>query len=82
MESHPLNGYNLVFVAFVNGKPQGKPVGILTGFVNQAGDAYGRPVGVAVDKAGAILVANDVGYVVWRVTPVATSTPIAAVNKL
>ena len=65
----PLNGYNVVFVPFSNGKPNGKPVDILTGFVNKDGDAYGRPVGVAVDKAGAVLVADDVGNVVWRVTP-------------
>jgi glucose/arabinose dehydrogenase len=65
----PLNGYNVVFVPFANGRPSGQPVDILTGFVNQDGDAYGRPVGVAVDKAGALLVADDVGNAVWRVTP-------------
>ncbi|SHH50804.1 sorbosone dehydrogenase family protein [Massilia sp. CF038] len=65
----PLNGYNVVFIPFANGAPSGKPVDILTGFVNASGDAYGRPVGVAVDKAGALLVADDVGDVVWRVTP-------------
>ena len=77
----PLNGYNVVFVAFANGKPQGKPVDILTGFVNQNGDAYGRPVGVAIDKAGAVLVADDVGNVVWRVTPALASTSAAAVKQ-
>ncbi|WP_426104142.1 PQQ-dependent sugar dehydrogenase [Massilia sp. TSP1-1-2] len=65
----PLNGYNVVFVPFANGKPNGAPIELLAGFVNQAGDAYGRPVGVAVDKAGALLVADDVGNAVWRVTP-------------
>jgi len=65
----PINGYNVVFVPFANGKPNGKPIEILSGFVNKDGDAYGRPVGVAVDKAGALLVADDVGNVVWRVTP-------------
>ena len=75
----PLNGYNVVFVQFANGKPVGKPVDILTGFVNKDGDAYGRPVGVAVDKAGAVLVADDVGNVVWRVTPAASSA--AAVKQ-
>jgi len=65
---NPLNGYKVVFVPFENGMPHGAPVDILTGFVNQDGDAYGRPVGVAVDKAGALLVADDVGNVIWRVT--------------
>lgn len=70
----PLNGYNVVFIPFSGGMPNGKPVDILTGFLNKDGDAYGRPVGVAVDKAGALLVADDVGNVVWRVTPAAQST--------
>ena len=65
----PLNGYSVVFIPFANGKPNGKPLDILTGFVNRDGDAYGRPVGVAVDKAGAVLVADDVGNAVWRVVP-------------
>ena len=65
----PLNGYNVVFIAFANGKPNGPPMELLTGFVDQEGNAYGRPVGVAVDKAGALLVADDVGNAVWRVTP-------------
>ncbi len=65
----PLSGYNVVFVPFADGKPKGKPIEILTGFVNKDGDAYGRPVGVAVDKAGALLVADDVGNVIWRVKP-------------
>ena len=74
----PLSGYNVVFVPFANGKPNGKPMDILTGFVNQDGDAWGRPVGVAVDKAGALLVADDVGDVVWRVVPAASAAPGAA----
>jgi glucose/arabinose dehydrogenase len=65
----PLNGYNVVFIPFTDGKPNGKPMDVLTGFVNDEGDAYGRPVGVAVDKAGAVLVADDVGNVIWRVVP-------------
>jgi len=67
----PLSGYNVVYVPFANGKPNGMPVEILSGFVNREGDAYGRPVGVAVDKRGALLVADDVGNVVWRVRPAA-----------
>jgi glucose/arabinose dehydrogenase len=70
----PLSGYNVVFIPFSNGAPSGKPVDILTGFVSKDGDAYGRPVGVAVDKAGALLVADDVGNVLWRVTPSSPAT--------
>ena len=44
-------------------------VGVLTGFLSPDGEAYGRPVGVAIDRAGALLVADDVGNVVWRVAP-------------
>jgi len=56
-------------VRFADGKPAADtPVDVLTGFVNAQGDAYGRPVGVALDKHGALLVADDVGNVVWRVT--------------
>lgn len=65
----PLSGYNVVYVPFRQGKPAGKPVELLTGFLNKDGEAQGRPVGVAVDRKGAILVADDVGNVVWRVTP-------------
>jgi glucose/arabinose dehydrogenase len=61
-------GYKVVFVPFRNGRPNGKPQDILTGFVNAQGKAQGRPVGVAVDKAGALLVADDVGNAIWRVT--------------
>ena len=65
----PLSGYNVVYVPFRDGKPVGKPVELLGGFVDRNGDALGRPVGVAIDKQGAILVADDVGNVIWRVTP-------------
>ena len=64
----PRSGYNVVFVPFNNGRPSGSPEEVLTGFVNAEGDANGRPVGVAVDKRGALLVADDVGNVIWRVT--------------
>jgi glucose/arabinose dehydrogenase len=63
----PRSGYKVIFVAFENGKPVGEPLDVLTGFVNEAGEAYGRPVGVAIDKRGALLVADDVGNVIWRV---------------
>jgi len=66
---NPLSGYKVIFVPFDNGKPSGGPQDILTGFVSEDGNAYGRPVGVAIDKSGALLVADDVGNTVWRVTP-------------
>jgi glucose/arabinose dehydrogenase len=64
----PPVGYKVVFVPFATGKPSGPPVDVLTGFVDARGDALGRPVGVAVDGKGALLVADDVGNRVWRVT--------------
>ena len=64
----PRSGYRVAFVPFRNGKPAGMPKDVLTGFVSESGDAYGRPVGVVIDKAGGLLVADDVGNIVWRVT--------------
>ena len=64
----PPVGYKVVFVPFANGRPSGMPVDVLTGFVNAQGQAYGRPVGVAIDAKGALLVADDVGNAVWRAT--------------
>ena len=63
----PLSGYNVVFVPFANSKPAGLPIEVLTGFVNADGKAQGRPVGVAMDSRGALLVADDVGNTIWRV---------------
>lgn len=71
----PRSGYKVVFVPFANGRPAGDAEDILTGFVNEAGEALGRPVGVAVDKGGAVLVADDVGNVIWRVTHTSPRTP-------
>jgi glucose/arabinose dehydrogenase len=65
---NPPSGYRVVFVAFVDGKPTGLPVDVLTGFLNAQGKAQGRPVGVAFDAAGALLVADDAGNKIWRVT--------------
>lgn len=62
-----LAGYNVVFIPFANGKPAGPPQEFLAGFVNDKGRAWGRPVGVALDGKGALLVADDVGNTVWRV---------------
>ncbi|MEA3153589.1 MAG: hypothetical protein QOK44_1178, partial [Betaproteobacteria bacterium] len=52
---------------FSGGRPAGQPVEVLAGFVSPQGKAYGRPVGVAIDKRGALLVADDVGNTIWRV---------------
>ncbi|OAX63820.1 sorbosone dehydrogenase [Xanthomonas translucens pv. arrhenatheri] len=65
----PPSGYKVIYVPFANGKPSGKAQDVLTGFLDAEGKAQGRPVGVAVDKPGALLVADDVGNVIWRVTP-------------
>jgi glucose/arabinose dehydrogenase len=64
----PLSGYKVIFVPFSAGKPSGEPVDVLTGFVDEEGRARGRPVGVAIDNQGALLVADDVGNIIWRVT--------------
>jgi glucose/arabinose dehydrogenase len=64
----PHSGYKVIFVPFEHGRPSVTPVDVLTGFLSAQGDALGRPVGVALDKRGALLVADDVGNVVWRVT--------------
>ena len=63
----PRSGYKVIFVPFSDGKPSGPPLDVLTGFVDDDGNARGRPVGVVVGKDGALLVADDVGNVVWRV---------------
>ena len=65
----PRSGYRVIFVPFANGRPTGAPIEVLTGFLDAHGKAQGRPVGVAIDKRGALLVADDVGNVVWRVRP-------------
>jgi glucose/arabinose dehydrogenase len=69
----PRAGYKVIFVPFAGGKPSGGPQDVLTGFLNADGEAQGRPVGVRIDKQGALLVADDVGNTVWRVTPAAKS---------
>ena len=63
----PLSGYKVIFVPFSKGKPSGPAEDVLTEFVNAQGEAQGRPVGVAIDRTGALLVADDVGNTVWRV---------------
>jgi len=65
----PRSGYKVVFVPFADGKPAGPPEDFLSGFVGADGKALGRPVGVAMDHAGALLVADDVGNIIWRIAP-------------
>jgi glucose/arabinose dehydrogenase len=64
----PLNGYKVVYVPFGNGRPSGPPQDVVTSFLTADGKAKGRPVGLALDRTGALLIADDVGDVVWRVT--------------
>ncbi|ARU18260.1 PQQ-dependent sugar dehydrogenase [Croceicoccus marinus] len=64
----PPSGYKVVFVPFAEGRPSGPVYDILTGFLSADGEAYGRPVGVALDGRGGLLVADDVGNTVWRVS--------------
>lgn len=66
---NPPSGYKVIFVPFADGKPAGPAEDVLTGFLSPDGDANGRPVGVVIDKSGALLVADDVGNTVWRVSP-------------
>ena len=65
----PQAGYKVIFVPFIDGKPAGGVEDFLTGFLDANGKAQGRPVGVTVDTSGALLVADDVGNAVWRVSP-------------
>jgi glucose/arabinose dehydrogenase len=65
----PLNGYQVIYVPFVNGRPFGKPIPVVTGFLGQDNETvHGRPVGLALDRSGALLIADDVGNTVWRVS--------------
>jgi glucose/arabinose dehydrogenase len=68
----PPSGYKVIFVPFANGRPAGPPIDVLTGFLDSDGTARGRPVGVALDRKGALLVADDVGNCIWRVTGAGT----------
>jgi len=70
----PFSGYKVIFVPFENGKPSGAAIDVLTGFLDADGNASGRPVGVALSKTGALLVADDVGNTLWRVDSEARKT--------
>lgn len=74
----PLSGFKVIFVPFEGGQPSGMPEDILTGFLDAGGHALGRPAGVAIDRASAVLVADDVGNTIWRVTPAASVSAKAA----
>lgn len=74
----PFSGYKVVFVPFDNGKPVAQPIDVLTAFVDADGNARGRPVGVAIDGRGDLLVADDVGNKVWRVSASTEPTASAA----
>ena len=63
----PPSGYRVIFVPFIDGRPDGEPIDVLTGFLDADGNARGRPVGVALDGRGGLLVADDVGNTIWRV---------------
>jgi glucose/arabinose dehydrogenase len=65
---HPVSGYKVVFVPFAGGRPSGPPSDVLTSFLDARGRAMGRPVGVQIARDGALLVADDVGNTVWRVS--------------
>ena len=64
----PRSGYKVVFVPFEGGKPAGRPLDVLTGFIGDNDKAQGRPVGVAIGRDGTLLVADDVGNAIWRVS--------------
>jgi glucose/arabinose dehydrogenase len=68
---NPKSGYKVIFVPFSQGNPSGPPLDVLTGFLNKKEQAQGRPVGVIQDAQGALLVSDDVGNVIWRVTAAA-----------
>jgi glucose/arabinose dehydrogenase len=69
----PRSGYRVIFVPFTDGRPSGPPVVVLDGFLRDEGDAMGRPVGLAIDARGGLLVADDVGNSVWRVAMTTTA---------
>jgi glucose/arabinose dehydrogenase len=74
----PLNGYKVVFVPFSGGKPSGPAEDVVTGFLDSNNRTHGRPVGLAIDRSGALLIADDVGNTVWRVSsdhPASASQP-------
>ena len=77
----PHSGYKVIFVPFKAGMPVGDPLDVLTGFLSADGKANGRPVGVVIDKRGALLVADDVGNVIWRVSKANEASSVKAADS-
>jgi glucose/arabinose dehydrogenase len=75
---NPFSGYKVIFIPFANGKPSGQVVDVLTGFVDENDKARGRPVGVEIARDGALLVADDVGNTIWRVSSSSPNEPAVA----
>lgn len=73
----PFSGYQVVYLPFAHGRPDGMPRNILTGFLTSDSHAHGRPVGLAIDKTGSLLVADDLGNTVWRVSSAAAPQTVA-----
>jgi glucose/arabinose dehydrogenase len=74
----PFSGYKVIFVPFANGRPAGEAVDVLTGFIDAENEkAYGRPVGVAIGTDGSLLVADDAGNAVWRVSNASNPASVA-----
>ena len=76
----PRSGYKVIFVPFEGGEPAGDPLDVLTGFISEQDEALGRPVDVAIDREGALLVTDDVGNIVWRVSA-STSVPTVGMSE-
>jgi hypothetical protein len=74
----PRSGYRVVFVPFANGKPAGQPTVLMTGFLKGDDQAQGRPVGVTIDERGGVLVADDAGDMVWRISG---SSPVVSADR-
>jgi glucose/arabinose dehydrogenase len=71
------SGYKVIFVPFASGRPAGMPRDVLTGFLAAGGKTHGRPVDVRIDKGGGLLVADDAGNMIWRVSAIAPTAPVA-----
>ena len=78
----PVNGYKVIFVPFKDGRPSGPQIDVVTGFLRQNQSVDGRPVGLAIDHGGSLLVADDIGNTVWRVSGAQTAVPkVAAMSS-